>query len=52
MLEYIGNVSSSSTISTTGRLRKLFTYEFENETVTRELEMVIDEVLKKMNGGL
>ncbi|RXJ56301.1 ATP-binding protein [Candidatus Marinarcus aquaticus] len=52
MLEYIGNVSSSSTISTTGRLRKLFAYEFENETVTTELEMVIDEVLKKMNGGL
>lgn len=46
MLEYIGNVSSSSTISTTGRLRKLFAYEFENETATRELEMVIDEVLK------
>lgn len=52
MLEYIGNVSTSSTVSTTGRLRKLFSYEFENEAVTQELELVIESVLKNINLGI
>ena len=46
MIEYIGNVSTSHDISTTGRLRKLFSKEFENEKVTKELEIVIDLLLK------
>lgn len=46
MIEYIGNVSTSHDISTTGRLRKLFSKEFENEKVTKELEIVIDSLLK------
>jgi flagellar biosynthesis protein FlhG len=46
MIEYIGNVSSSHNISTTGRLRKLFSKEFENELATKELEGVIDSLLK------
>lgn len=46
MIEYIGNVSTSHDISTTGRLRKLFSKEFENERVTKELEIVIDSLLK------
>lgn len=48
MIEYIGNVSTSPDISTTGRLRKLFSKEFENEVATRELEVVIDSLLKSL----
>lgn len=46
MVTYIGNVSSSHNISTTGRLRKLFSNEFRDENVTKELEVVIDALLK------
>jgi len=48
MIEYIGNVSTSHNISTTGRLRKLFSNEFKNEPVTKELEVVIDALLKTL----
>ncbi|NQY92624.1 MAG: AAA family ATPase [Campylobacteraceae bacterium] len=48
MIEYIGNVSTSHNISSTGRLRKLFSNEFKNETVTKELELVIDALLKTL----
>jgi len=48
MIEYIGNVSTSHNISTTGRLRKLFSNEFKNESVTKELEIVIDALLKTL----
>ncbi len=48
MIEYIGNVSTSHDISTTGRLRKLFTNEFKNEKVTKELEKVIDALLQTL----
>jgi flagellar biosynthesis protein FlhG len=51
MLKYIGNVSSSSTVSTTGRLRKLFCNEFENETVTHELNLITDALLKNIKQG-
>ena len=46
MIEYIGNVSTSPDISTTGRLRKLFSKEFENEKVTQELNGVTEALLK------
>jgi len=46
MVTYIGNVSSSHNISTTGRLRKLFSNEFPGENVTKELEVVVDALLK------
>ncbi|ADG94134.1 Cobyrinic acid ac-diamide synthase [Arcobacter nitrofigilis DSM 7299] len=49
MIEYIGNVSSSKNISTTGRLRKLFVNEFEDQLVTRELEFIVSSLLKKLN---
>ncbi|WP_375724479.1 AAA family ATPase [Arcobacter sp. KX21116] len=49
MIEYMGNVSSSKNISTTGRLRKLFVNEFEDQLVTRELEFIVSSLLKKLN---
>ena len=49
MIEYLGNVSSSKSVSTTGRLRKLFVNEFEDQIVTKELEFIISSLLKKIN---
>ncbi len=49
MLKYIGNVSSSESISTTNRLRKLFVCEFPYGNVTIELRNVVDELLKNIN---
>lgn len=48
MVEYIGNVATSHNISTTGRLRKLFSCEFKDEMVTKELEVVINTLLKNI----
>lgn len=45
MIKYIGNVSSSRNISTTGRLRKLFVNELEKESVSKELEMIVEALL-------
>lgn len=45
MLEYVGNVPTSKNISTTGRLRKLFSKEFKEQSVTRELEQVVETLL-------
>jgi flagellar biosynthesis protein FlhG len=49
MIKYMGNVSSSKDISTTGRLRKLFVNEFENQTITKELEFIVSLLLKNLN---
>lgn len=49
MIKYIGNVSSSESISTTGRLRKLFACEFTHDKVTLELNSVIDALLMNIN---
>jgi flagellar biosynthesis protein FlhG len=49
MVEYIGNISSSGSISTTGRLRKLFANEFSSDEVTKQLQMVIDRLLKNIS---
>lgn len=51
MLKYIGNVSSSESVSTTSRLRKLFAKEFLDEAVTLELNRVIDALLNNINQG-
>lgn len=45
MLKYIGNVPTSKNISTTGRLRKLFSKEFSEENVTQELKQVVETLL-------
>ncbi len=48
MVEYIGNVSTSANISTTGRLRKLFTKEFLDDDSTKQLQGVINYLLKNI----
>jgi flagellar biosynthesis protein FlhG len=48
MVEYIGNVSTSANISTTGRLRKLFTKEFIEDDSTKQLQDVINYLLKNI----
>lgn len=49
MVEYIGNVSTSANISTTGRLRKLFTKEFIQDDSTKQLQVIIDYLLKNIH---
>jgi len=49
MVEYIGNVSSSANVATTGRLRKLFVNEFLTDEVTRELHLIIDKLLHNIH---
>jgi flagellar biosynthesis protein FlhG len=49
MVEYIGNVSTSTNISTTGRLRKLFTNEFATDETTKQLQVIIDQLLKNIH---
>ena len=49
MVEYIGNISSSANISTTGRLRKLFANEFSSDETTRQLQMIIDKLLQNIH---
>lgn len=48
MVKYIGNVSTSSNISTTSRLRKLFVHEFINDDITKQFHNVIDSLLKNI----
>ena len=48
MVKYIGNVSTSSNISTTARLRKIFVHEFANDEITLQLQKVIDMLLKEI----
>ena len=49
MVEYVGNVSTSANISTTGRLRKLFSKEFYSDDSTKQLQNVIDYLLKNIH---
>ena len=49
MVEYIGNVSTSANISTTGRLRKLFANEFSSDETTKQLQVIIDKLLKNIH---
>ena len=49
MVEYIGNVSTSANISTTGRLRKLFANEFAADETTKQLQLIIDQLLKNIH---
>ncbi|RXJ87928.1 AAA family ATPase [Arcobacter sp. CECT 8985] len=48
MVKYIGNVSTSANISTTGRLRKLFSFEFKDDDSTRQLQLIIDALLRNI----
>jgi len=49
MVEYIGNVSTSAQISTTGRLRKLFTKEFTFDESTKQMQLIIDYLIKNIH---
>ncbi|MDD2896789.1 MAG: P-loop NTPase [Aliarcobacter sp.] len=49
MVEYVGNVSTSANISTTGRLRKLFANEFSLDETTKQLQVIIDQLLKNIH---
>jgi flagellar biosynthesis protein FlhG len=48
MLKYIGSVSMSQNIATTGRLRKLFSKEFGDDQTTLELRLVVDNLLNNL----
>ena len=48
MVEYIGNICESRSISTTGRLRKLFAKEFNEDLAVTQLGLVVDNLLKKL----
>lgn len=48
MLEYVGNIRKMDTISTTGRLRKLFTKEFKEDIVSFELGDIVDKLMKNI----
>lgn len=46
MIKYVGNVSTSNSIPTTARVRKLFCNEFKNEQASLELKKVTETLLK------
>jgi len=45
MLKYIGNISSSTNVAITGRLRKIYAYEFASQEVAEELNKVVEKLL-------
>jgi len=45
MVEYIGNIPETRCISTTGRLRKLFTKEFSNDNVVKQLTLIVEKLM-------
>jgi len=48
MVQYMGNISQMNSIPTTGRLRKLFAKELNRDVASRELDAVVDNLLKKI----
>lgn len=48
MVQYIGNVSTSNGISTTGRLRKLFSKELVDDETTKQLNSITESLLKNI----
>ncbi len=46
MVEYIGNVSTSSNIATTARLRKLFAKEFDDDEITKQMKVITNYILR------
>ena len=45
VVEYVGNIPESKCISTTGRLRKLFTKEFKQDIVSKQLNLIVDKLM-------
>jgi len=48
MVQYLGNISQMKNITITGRLRKLFTKELENELPSKELNSVMNNLIKEI----
>lgn len=48
MVQYMGNVSQMNSISTTGRLRKLFAKELKQDVASLELNLVVENLLKSL----
>lgn len=48
MVEYIGNISTSVNVPTTARLRKLFVHEFDEDKTTKELQMILECLIKNI----
>jgi flagellar biosynthesis protein FlhG len=48
MVQYLGNISQMQSISITGRLRKLFAKELKKELAYKELDMVINNLIKQV----
>ena len=48
MVQYMGNISQMNSISTTGRLRKLFAKELKFDIATIELGLVVEKLLKNL----
>lgn len=46
MVKYIGNVSTSSNVATTARLRKLFTKEFEEDEITLQMKVITNYIVR------
>ena len=48
MVQYLGNISQMNSVSTTGRLRKLFTKELKMDIASLELEIVVENLIKRL----
>lgn len=48
VVQYVGNIRRMESISTTGRLRKLFTKEFRNDVVSFELNAIVEQLMKNI----
>lgn len=48
MIQYVGNISKMDSISTTGRLRKLFTKEFKGDIVSSQLNQIVENLMRNM----
>ena len=48
MVKYIGNIPEDRTISSTGRLRKIFSKEFEDEGASIQMKMVVENLIQEI----
>ncbi|MEA3354204.1 MAG: P-loop NTPase [Campylobacterota bacterium] len=48
MVKYIGNVKESRGISSTSRLRKLFSHEFGGDLVTNQMDLIADNLIEEI----
>jgi flagellar biosynthesis protein FlhG len=48
MVKYIGNIPEDKSISTTGRLRKLFSKELSSRGVSKQLSLIVDKLIMEI----